>query len=134
MELTLALLADYANIARDGKLNIMGIFEQIHAPHFPAIHASMQLVTRIEATPFEAGTHQVKVAFIDGDANELFAISGALNIAESRGGENIVVSQTFALNGVMLPTPGAYEFVISIGGEEKGRVPLRVVAVPQPAP
>ena len=29
MELTLALLADYANISREGKLNIMGIFEQI---------------------------------------------------------------------------------------------------------
>ncbi|MEP7199871.1 MAG: hypothetical protein ABI874_08650 [Chloroflexota bacterium] len=129
--MTLALLADYANISREGKLNIMGIFEQIHAHQFPAAHAQMQLVVRLEATPFEAGPHPVRVAFIDGDARELFAIPGTLVVPESQSGENITTNQIFVLNGVVLPTPGVYEFVINVMGEELGRVPLRVLALPQ---
>src|SRR5919204_3250104 len=48
MRLSLALLADYANVSHDGKLNIMGIFGQIHAPQFPAVHAQMHLVLSLE--------------------------------------------------------------------------------------
>jgi hypothetical protein len=133
MELTLALLADYANISREGKLNIMGIFEQIYALHFPAVHAQLQLVMRVESNPFEAGTHPLRVAFIDGDAHELFAIPGNLTIPESHSGENVTTNQIFVLNGLALPKPGAYEFVISIKDEELGRVPLRVTAMAPPS-
>ena len=132
MELTLALLADYANISREGKLNIMGIFEQIFALNFPAVHAQLQLVMRLESTPFEAGTHPLHVAFIDADAQELFAIPGSLAIPESQSGENITTNQIFVLNGVTLPRPGVYEFVISINDQELGRVPLRVLAMTPP--
>jgi hypothetical protein len=134
LEITLALLADYANISREGKLNIMGIFEQIHAHHFPAVHAQMQLVIRLESTAFESGTHPVHVSFIDEDAHELFAIPGTLSVPESQAGENITTNQIFVLNGVVLPKAGIYEFVVNIREEELGRVPLRVQAIPQPAP
>src|SRR5918911_4363143 len=127
MELTLALLADYANISREGKLNIMGIFEQIHAPNFPAVHAQMQLVIRLEASPFEAGMHEVRVTFIDADGHELFAMAGLLNIPESTAGQNVSINQIFVLNGTVLPKAGVYEFVISLSAEELGRVPLRVL-------
>lgn len=129
MQLTLALLADYASISREGKLNIMGIFEQIFALKFPAVHATMQLVLRIEATPFEAGTHTARVAFIDADAREQFAVPGSLVIPESRAGENTTTNQLFVFNGIVLPKPGSYEFVVTAGTEELGRVPLRVVAL-----
>ncbi len=132
MQLTLALLADYANISREGKLNIMGIFEQIHAFNFPAVHAQMQLVLRLEATPFEAGMHQINVAFIDEDGHEVFAIAGMVQVPDSRAGENITANQQFVLNGVVFPKAGQYEFVIRTADDELGRVPLRVSALPQP--
>lgn len=133
MDLTLALLADCANVSRDGKLNIMGIFEQIFAAQFPAVHPSMQLVTRVEATPFETGTHAVRVAFSDADARELFAVPGTLAVPESRAGENVSVNQIFVFNGLILPAPGRYEFIVTVGAEELGRVALHVVALPQAA-
>ena len=131
MELTLALLADYANVSREGKLNIMGIFEQIHAQQFPATHPQMQLVMRIEASPFEAGMHPVNLSFIDADAREMFAIPGALAIPESQDGQNITTNQIFVLNGITFPKAGLYEFVIMADSDELGRVPLRVLALPQ---
>jgi len=53
MDLTYLLAADYANITRDGKLNVMGIFSIINAPGFPAVHPQMYLVAQLTAGPFE---------------------------------------------------------------------------------
>ena len=49
MKVTLAVLADYANVSREGKLNILGIFNIIHAASFPCTHGEMVLVTKLEA-------------------------------------------------------------------------------------
>jgi hypothetical protein len=130
MELTLALLADYANISREGKLNIMGIFEQIHAQQFPATHPQMHLVIRLEATPFEAGPHTVGLSFIDDDANEVFSIHAPLAIPESSAGQNLIAPSIFALNAIAFPKAGMYEFVITVDAQELGRVPLRVLRLP----
>ena len=50
MDVTLALLADAANVSQDGKLNILGIFNGLGAAAFPATHPSMHLVLRFEAS------------------------------------------------------------------------------------
>jgi len=34
----LLLVADYANVTDNGKLNVMGIFQRLHAREFPARH------------------------------------------------------------------------------------------------
>jgi len=135
MELVLAVLADCANVTGDGKLNIMGIFEQIYAPQFPAAHASMQLVMRLEATPFESGAHPLQVALGDADGRELLRVPGQFAVPESRAGENVTVNQIFVFNGLVLPQAGRYEFIVSVSENELGRVPLRAAILPlSPAP
>ena len=37
MDVTVAVLADYANVSQDGKLNIMGIFQEINPPMLPGL-------------------------------------------------------------------------------------------------
>jgi hypothetical protein len=49
MKQLLFLAADYANITGDGKLNVMGIFNDIYSFNFPARHSSMHLVARLGA-------------------------------------------------------------------------------------
>ena len=55
MKLTLLLAANYANITREGKLNAMGIFDDIFAKSFPARHPSMHLVVKLGAELGEYG-------------------------------------------------------------------------------
>ena len=55
MEITKALVADYANVAEGGKLNVLGIFTTIFTASFPAVHPSMQLIFMWEASKVEAG-------------------------------------------------------------------------------
>ena len=55
MNVRLAVLADYANVTGDGKLNILGIFDRINLLQIPAVHPQMHLVLRIEAHPSGIG-------------------------------------------------------------------------------
>ena len=90
MRVSLALLADYSNVSREGKLNILGIFDTIYAPGFPTTHAHMQLVVRFEADAREAGaTRQVEVQFRTQDGTVLFRLPGAMTVQPGELGETI---------------------------------------------
>lgn len=128
MEVTLALLADYANVSREGKLNIMGIFDVIHALSFPARHPQMQLVMRFESDAAEAGTTKdVEVQLIDEDGKKLMSISGQITLGKGRPGEPIATNQILTLNNMGFEKPGNYEFKILIQEEVRETVRLKVV-------
>lgn len=56
MKIIFSVLADAANITREGKLNILGIFDSIQAQQFPVTHPPQrQLVMRFEGDRAEAG-------------------------------------------------------------------------------
>lgn len=128
MEVTLALLADYANVTREGKLNIMGIFEVIHAQSFPARHPQMQLIMRFESDPAEAGTTKdVEVQLVDEDGKKLMSIGGEITLGQGRPGEPITTNQILTLNNMGFEKPGDYEFKILIQEEVRATVRLKVV-------
>jgi hypothetical protein len=55
MDVTLAVIADQAIQAADGKLSIIGIFQEIKARAFPAVHPQATIVLILRASPAEAG-------------------------------------------------------------------------------
>ena len=44
MDITLAVCCVAANVSREGKLNLLGIFNSIHAAEFPCTHPHLALV------------------------------------------------------------------------------------------
>ena len=76
MHVKVALLADYSNVSREGKLNILGIFDTIYAPTFPTTHPHMQLVIR-----FEGGVPMQAFAPDRARAIQLFALYAGLAAA-----------------------------------------------------
>lgn len=46
-KLNFAFLCDYASISREGKLSMNGIFENINAKIFPAVHPVMYIVANV---------------------------------------------------------------------------------------
>ena len=48
MKTRIAVLADYASLSIEHKLNIMGIFTAINAAQTPVVHPQMKLVTQFE--------------------------------------------------------------------------------------
>jgi Family of unknown function (DUF6941) len=128
MKVTFAVLADAANTTREGKLNILGIFDSIQAKEFPVIHPQMQLVMRFEADSAESGkAKKVEVRLMDGDGKNLFVLSGDFALGRGRPGEAIGSNHILTINMLKFECPGDYEFKILINDELKSEVPLKVL-------
>jgi hypothetical protein len=131
MRVKLALLADYSNVSREGKLNILGIFDTIYARTFPTTHPHMQLVIRLEADFEEAGTtRQVEVQFQAQDGTGLFRLPAALTIQRGEAGEPVRADHILTLTNVTFQEPGRYAFHIVVDGRVDTTVPLRVEQLP----
>ncbi len=134
MRVTLAVLADYANITREGKLNILGIFDVIHVQNFPVTHPQMQLVMRFEADISEAGkTKKSEIQLMDDDGKRLFVLGGEFTFGPGQPGEVMGSNQILTINMMKFESPGNYEFKILINDELKAEVPLKVVKHNSPA-
>jgi hypothetical protein len=128
MEVTLAVLADGANVTQDGKLNILGIFHALGAQSYPATHPQMFLVVCFEATRSEEGKNKkVEIQLADDDGQKLFAVEAAVHIPQGAPGQRIRMNQILALNNVRFPKPGDYVFNILIGDDHKAAVDLKLV-------
>ena len=59
MYVAFALLADAANVALDGKLNILGVFDVVRAAAFPTVLPRVHLVARLKAQVGDVGPHRI---------------------------------------------------------------------------
>jgi hypothetical protein len=131
MEVTLALLADYANVSQEGKLNVMGVFDHIWAKKFPAVHPEMRLVFRLEAGPAERGTEKViEVKLLDADGKVLQHLKGQFTVPAESPYPTIDIDQILRFATVSFEKPGDYTFHILVGGDEKGKVSFSVERLP----
>jgi len=131
MRVRLALLADSANVSREGKLNILGVFDTIYARQFPTVHPQMQLVIRFEASPEEAGsTHQIEVQLVTQDGRVAIRLPATMTVGRRELGEVIGIDHILALNNVTLEEPGRYTFRIAVDGTVAAAMSLRVEPLP----
>ena len=138
MEVALAVLADYANISREGKLNIMGVFDRIWSERFPAVYPQMQLVLRLEANPAEAGAKKaIEIQLMAEDGRRVFGLGMemAFEVKDKTKpvGKLMKTDQIVGLQGIRFDAPGSYQFVILINAETKRTVPLEVLQIQRPA-
>jgi hypothetical protein len=127
MELLTLLAADYANIAQGGKLNVMGIFRNIGAPNFPAQHPSMVLIIKLGAEFGEYGVERtLTVILAEPDGKELMRISNPINIPKMVAGQRPEVNTLLAINGIVFPTPGRYQFTVMVDKDTKGSLSIDV--------
>ncbi len=130
MEVALALLADYANVSREGKLNILGIFDLINAESVPAEHPQMQIIMTLEADTAEADKeHKMGVELIDADGNKLFSIGGQLKFGKTPSGEKVRINHIIQLNRLRFEQFGSYDFKILINNEVRKSVPINIVEI-----
>jgi hypothetical protein len=128
MEVKLSLLSDYASVSLEGKLSILGIFEQINPPILPLAIPLMYLVTMFEASPVESNsTKQLRIVLAGADGAEVLTIEQTLTVPPAPiPGKPVLMNHVVALAGVEFRKSGDYAFHILVGGEEKKRAPLFV--------
>lgn len=134
MQLRIAALADYTNITESGKLNILGIFSQIHATSVPAVHPQMQFVVQFAFEPAETGDKTIRIVLQDDDAVQVLAMEGQLSLPSPNTADPVVVNQILVLQNIVFPHFGSYEFVIEVDGETiPAHVPVDVLPAPTAA-
>ena len=130
LRIALSAIADTANISKEGKLNITGIFNSINVAGFPAAHPSMVLVFVIEGERSEAQSeHKLKVDLIDEDGNHVIpSIEGNIRFADIPPSGSIHAPQILHFVNVQFKNHGRHEFKIIINGEVRASVPINISA------
>ena len=128
VEVTVAVLADYANVSQDGKLNIMGIFQEVNPPVLPWALPQMYLVLSFSAGLAEFGTpRNIRIVLLHSDGQEILKLEAKMQVPKPpRQGSRAYINEAIGLAGVIFERPGDYAFYILIGDDEKATVPLHV--------
>ena len=123
----LFLAADYANITREGKLNVMGIFNDIYAQTFPARHSSMQIVIKLGAELGEYGqARDFTLKLLDGSGNQIFDLTGQFQVPPGGQGRKPEVNLILELKDIVFPKEDIYQFVLLVDKDHKGELTLYV--------
>jgi hypothetical protein len=132
VQVKLALLADYANVTGDGKLNILGIFDRINLVQVPAVHPQMHLILRLEAHAAERDrSHKIEIRLHDPDGATIFEVNGDI-VPHGEGAHPVSTNQILTLNNLQLEKIGAYKFVVFVNNDLKTELPLHVEFVTMP--
>ena len=128
LDIDLALTADAATIDASGKLNLLGVFDQIAVARFPARHGRLSLVLRFTGGISDAGTHQLTIKLTSPAGKELVALRGELNVSPGRGSvqTGIRVPHVINLDGLVFNEFGIHTFEILVNDRHQATLPLTI--------
>ena len=125
MNLVTFLLADYANMTGDNKLNVMGVFNRIYAAKFPARQPIMYLVVKLGPEIGELDQEKsLVIKFEDVDGNEIWSAPIPITIEQNEQGTRPEVGLILQLTDFVLPQDGQFEFVAYVDDERLGSIPV----------
>ncbi len=106
-----------AGAGADGKLSIHGIFNELHAPDFPALQDRIVLVGIIEWPRDLQGRIPFTVDLTDPEGMSIFLIEGHTDVEARPPPQAPAKTQLILpLENVMFPAPGHYRIRINING------------------
>ena len=132
MDVTLAVCCDAANVSREGKLNLLGIFNSIQAAQYPCTHPHLALVLRVEARIGEEGIYPLELKLVDEDGHVLFAIGGQVTLQGAEPGRPMTAQTIMDINNFTLPRPGTYAFDIMIDKKVVRSIPIHAFSETRP--
>ena len=124
MHIDFAVLADYALIDQHGQLSVLGMFQNVWVPRFPAVHLRTHLVLRVRGLRTEIGSHKITIRFVDEHGAEHLGGEGTVEFGEPPAGVTQLEAGAVLVFDIPLPHPGSYWFDIAIDGAPEVRVAL----------
>jgi hypothetical protein len=124
MEIEIFTLCDFAQ-DNSGKLTVVGTFDGIYSKQFPFVQANFSVACRLRFSEKEAGAHDMRLRFTDGDKQEFIKpIEGQINIAKPQNGQYSAVNLVFNFNQVKFEKAGRYSFELYIDDDWSSGLPL----------
>lgn len=135
MILRLAAVCETARERPDGRLDLVGIFNELSAPGFPALQEHMTAVFLVEWDEGESGELPLRADMIDDSGRKLLTIQGHTQV-DARAADR-APAQTrliMPLEKVVFPKPGRYRFELVAGGDVAEAISFFVGQVPASTP
>jgi Family of unknown function (DUF6941) len=129
MDIHVATLCDAA-VDYNGKLCVIGTFDQIFARQVPVVHPQCALALRICFKAGDEGQHKLGITFIDEDGKPVIKpFEPMMEVALPPEGYFITRNIVLNLQGMRFERAGQYEVQISFDGQVLSSIPLRVAIV-----
>ena len=126
MHLSFAVFADAANLSQEGKLNVLGVFDALQVGGFPAVHPRATLVVRLKGGREDAGSHSVRMQWINPRGQELWQSTGEIDIGVPPNDVVELDLPLIAQIDLPLDGPGRYEMIVSVDDKVTTQLALHV--------
>lgn len=128
MRVLYALICEEASAGQDGRLDVTGIFHQLHAPGFPAQQERLVLALALEWDRGEEGSLEFHVDLVSPEDQRLLSIDADTEIEPAAPGEAPPQTRlVIPIERIVFPEEGAYEFKLRALKEEFGLAPLHLI-------
>lgn len=114
MELLLALACEDARTRPDGRLDFIGVFDELNAPGFPAAQDRMTVVFIMAWLEGQEGRQEFTADLIDADDRKVLTIEGHTDVTAGHGSGRPKTQLIMPLERVVFPHEGEYRFVLTV--------------------
>jgi len=133
MEIEAFLLCDAAT-EQQGKLNILGAFDNIWVRQLPVKHPACSIAARIRFDRIEEGNHSVKIQIIDEDGKNIAPkLEGSISVRTGPNFDSSATNLILNIQGLEFKQYGRYQIDLAVDGQLQASLPLRVSEVPKQA-
>lgn len=116
-------ICENAFISQEGKLSVIGIFNQIKFNRVPAIYPTFSIVAGISG---KKGNYKEEIQIISPDGDTMASIrNDKAEIKDDDGSTNFIAN--FA--GFVFPKKGEYSIKVKIDGDDKGEMIIEIIQI-----
>jgi hypothetical protein len=115
MELKLAVICEAARERPDGRLDVIGIFDELIAPAFPAVQERMTVVFVMEWADDESGDQPFRADLVHESGRKILGLEGH-TVVQHRAAGRAMTKLVQPLEKVVFPAAGTYHFELVAGG------------------
>lgn len=132
MKIEIFSLCDAAT-DNQGKLNILGTFDQIYAAKMPVVHPACAIAMRLRFDKMEEGIHRVNLELVNPDGIPVFRpMAGEVNPRMAEDVESVAVNLILNFQHIKFDEYADYQINLTIDDVGMAVLPLRVREMPRP--
>jgi hypothetical protein len=126
MKIEAFLLCDAAT-DQQGKLNVLGAFDNIFAKEVPFRYPSCSIASRIRFEKNEEGEHRVKISIVDADGNSIGPKpEGKIIVRVADKLNSAAVNLILNLQGIEFRQYSCYQIDLSVDGNIQASLPFQI--------
>ncbi|MDB6021570.1 MAG: hypothetical protein JWQ04_1427, partial [Pedosphaera sp.] len=130
MQIQIAVACDAATES-NGKLNLLGAFDAIHAQQLPVIHPHCSIALRMTFSKVEEGARKLRFSFVDEDGKSIMpSIDLPFEVRVPDDSHFLTTNFIVSIQQLRFEKAGTYSIDVAVDGRQEAAIPLVVKLLP----